>query len=67
MALRLRAVLTAARRSGHATLVLGAFGCGAFGNPAGPVAAAFRAQLAAPEFRGAFRRVVFAVLSTEEI
>ena len=43
-------------------MVLGAFGCGAFGTPAGPVAALFREALASPEFRGSFARVVFAVL-----
>jgi len=32
-------------------LVLGAFGCGAFGNPAGPVAAIFRELLTSHEFR----------------
>ena len=36
--------------------------CGAFGNPAGPVAACFREHLMSPEFRGAFAQVVFAVL-----
>ena len=59
---RIRAVLCAAQTSGHPHLVLGAFGCGAFGNPAGPVAAVFREELASPCFRGAFARVVFAVL-----
>ena len=48
--------------SGHRHLILGAFGCGAFGNPAQPVAAIFREQLASPEFRGAFARVVFAII-----
>jgi hypothetical protein len=62
VALRVRAVLHAARRSGHPHLVLGAFGCGAFGNPAGPVAAVFREQLEADEFRGAFSCVVFAII-----
>ena len=59
---RIRAVLHAACATGHPNLVLGAFGCGAFGNPAGPVAAIFRALLTSAEFRGAFDRVVFAVL-----
>eukprot|EP00811_Abedinium_folium_P008379 NODE_17744_length_927_cov_7.697500.p2 GENE.NODE_17744_length_927_cov_7.697500~~NODE_17744_length_927_cov_7.697500.p2 ORF type:complete len:178 (+),score=39.34 NODE_17744_length_927_cov_7.697500:394-927(+) len=59
---RIGAVLCAARVSGHANLVLGAFGCGAFGNPAAPVAAIFREQLASPEFRGCFERVVFAII-----
>ena len=62
VAVRIRAVLYAAAQTRHTNLVLGAFGCGAFGNPAGPVAAIFRQQLKAPEFRGAFSRVVFAVL-----
>lgn len=59
---RIRAVLHAARSTGRPNLVLGAFGCGAFGNPAGPVAAIFRDLLRSDEFRGAFKRVVFAVL-----
>ena len=52
----------AAKASGRPHLVLGAFGCGAFGNPAAPVAALFKEQLHAPAFRGAFATVVFAVL-----
>ena len=60
--LRIRAVLHAAAHAGHRNLVLGAFGCGAFGNPAGPVAAIFREQLQSPEFEGRFAKVVFAVL-----
>ena len=59
---RIRAVLYSCLQSGHTNLVLGAFGCGAFGNPAGPVAAVFREQLSSDEFRGAFSRVVFAVI-----
>jgi Microbial-type PARG, catalytic domain len=60
--LRLRSVLAAAAHTGHENLVLGAFGCGAFGNPATPVAVLFREALASPEFRGRFARVVFAVI-----
>eukprot|EP01043_Picozoa_sp_COSAG02_P062164 COSAG02_NODE_8509_length_2543_cov_2.043372_1_plen_337_part_00 len=60
--LRVRAVLHAAALSGHPNLVLGAFGCGAFGNPAEPVAAIFREQLQSAEFRGRFQRVVFAII-----
>ena len=59
---RIRSVLFAAASTGHANLVLGAFGCGAFGNPAKPVAQLFRLLLRSDEFRGRFRRVVFAVL-----
>eukprot|EP00727_Mastigamoeba_balamuthi_P013568 m51a1_g8834 hypothetical protein (347) ;mRNA; f:402120-403368 len=60
--LSVRAALHAMAVSGRDNAVLGAFGCGAFGNPAGPVAQVFREQLLSPEFRGAFRRVVFAIL-----
>lgn len=59
---RIAAVLRAAKHSGHANLVLGAFGCGAFGNPPRPVAAIFRDQLLSDEFRGAFGVVVFAII-----
>lgn len=60
--LRIRSVLHAAKHSGHPNLVLGAFGCGAFGNPTRPVAAIFREQLMSPEFRGVFSKVVFAII-----
>jgi hypothetical protein len=59
---RLRAVLHAARSTGHANVVLGAFGSGAFGNPPAAVAAIFRDELASPAFRGAFATVAFAIL-----
>ena len=60
--LRIRSVLHAAKCSGHPNLVLGAFGCGAFGNPTRPVAAIFREQLMSLEFRGVFSKVVFAII-----
>merc|ERR1712070_373511 len=41
---------------------LGAWGCGAFGNPPDLVARLFREQLSSPEFRGAFSEVVFAIV-----
>ncbi len=59
---RMRTVLQAAKASGLPHLVLGAWGCGAFGNPPYPVANLFREQLCSPEFRGAFGKVVFAVI-----
>lgn len=62
VAARVRAVLCCAAYSGHPNLILGAFGCGAFGNPAEPVAAIFREQLLSNEFRGLFARVVFAII-----
>ena len=58
----IRGVPHAARASGFAKLVLGAWGCGAFGNPPELVAKLFREQLSSPEFRGAFSNVVFAIV-----
>ena len=58
----MRAVLHAAKLSGFPNIVLGAWGCGAFGNPPGLVAELFREQLCSLEFRGSFRQVVFAVV-----
>lgn len=55
--LRVLAIMSA---FGYDGIVLGAWGCGAFGNDPGSTAAAFRDALFGP-FRGAFREVVFAV------
>jgi len=63
--LRMRAVLHAARRIGIPNLILGAWGCGMFGNPPQAVARLFWAQLASPEFRGYFEHVVFAIIGPE--
>lgn len=58
---RIGMVLALARERGHETLVLGAWGCGAFGGDPEVVSLAFRDALQG-NFRGVFRRVVFAVL-----
>ena len=59
---RVRAVLHAAKQEQVDALVLGAFGCGAFGNPPDLVAPIMVEALQSPEFRGCFRCVVFAIL-----
>jgi hypothetical protein len=59
---RIKIVLYAAQASGHANLVIGAWGCGAFGNPTIPVASLFREQLMSDAFRGSFEKVVIAIL-----
>ncbi|EIC23828.1 TIGR02452 family protein [Thiorhodovibrio frisius] len=56
---RIRRILAIARAHGYETLVLGAWGCGTFGNDPVPVAAAFHAALR--EQVGAFDEIVFAV------
>lgn len=57
---RIRRVLQIARAYGHTALVLGAWGCGAFGNDPVRTARDFRAALEG-EFDGAFSDVVFAI------
>jgi uncharacterized protein (TIGR02452 family) len=54
-------VLAIAEHQRHRTLVLGAWGCGAFRNDARMVATAIAKTLGAKRWRGAFDRVVFAI------
>jgi uncharacterized protein (TIGR02452 family) len=58
---RILKVLAAGARHGHDAMVLGAWGCGAFGNDPAEIAGLFRQALDV-NFRSAFARVVFAVL-----
>jgi uncharacterized protein (TIGR02452 family) len=57
---RIQRVLAIAQAFGYSTLVLGAWGCGAFSNDPHRTAADFRAALE-NEFRGAFSDIVFAI------
>jgi uncharacterized protein (TIGR02452 family) len=57
---RIDKVLTIAALHGHQALVLGAWGCGAFGNDAEEIADLFRAALTG-RFGDVFARVVFAI------
>jgi len=60
LAERISRVLAIAHAYGHATLVLGAWGCGAFANDPHRAARDFREALEGP-FAGAFEHVVFAI------
>jgi uncharacterized protein (TIGR02452 family) len=60
LAARIRRVLAIARVYDYSALVLGAWGCGAFGNDPARTARDFHAALAG-EFAGAFAQVVFAI------
>lgn len=63
---KLRVVLRVAATCAHRVLVLGALGCGAFGNPRGEVVACWGEVLAEEEFRGGWwEKVVFAVMEDE--
>jgi uncharacterized protein (TIGR02452 family) len=59
-------VLGIARDNGHRSLLLGAWGCGVFGNDPTLVADAFGQWLESDSFRGSFDRVVFAVYDTSK-
>jgi uncharacterized protein (TIGR02452 family) len=60
---RIARVLALGAVHGRDAMVLGAWGCGAFGGDPALVARLFREALEGP-FRGAFRRVVFAIADT---
>ncbi|MFO0890691.1 MAG: TIGR02452 family protein [Isosphaeraceae bacterium] len=61
MAGRVARVLSIAAFKGHEAVVLGAWGCGVFGNDPREIAELFRDALSGP-FRGAFARVSFAII-----
>ncbi|WP_026122881.1 TIGR02452 family protein [Nocardiopsis halotolerans] len=64
---RARGVLAVAADQGATRLVLGAWGCGVFGNRPTEVARAFATHLrGGGTFAGVFERVVFAVLDRDE-
>ena len=60
---KIRAILRMGLRHGHDSLVLGAFGCGAFRNPPEEVSELFRAVLDEDEFRDRYRLVIFAIIN----
>ncbi|MGI9110369.1 MAG: TIGR02452 family protein [Opitutales bacterium] len=60
---RIRKILTVAQANGHDSLVLGAWGCGAFGNDGHIVSELFHRTLET-EFKGAFKEVTFAIVDT---
>ena len=59
---KIRTIFRIALGNGHDSVVLGAFGCGAFMLPPEDVARQFARVLQEPEFDGRFRAVVFAIL-----
>ncbi|KAL8906877.1 MAG: hypothetical protein Q9171_006092 [Xanthocarpia ochracea] len=65
MRAKIRMVLRVAAAKGHRQLVLGALGCGAFGNPRGEVVNLWKEVFLEPEFSGGWwKDVVFAVLDS---
>ena len=62
---RIHRVLAIAQAYGYETLVLGAWGCGAFGNDPYQTACDFKSALE-NEFSGAFSNIVFAISDWSE-
>lgn len=62
METRIRSVLAVAKQNGHNSLVLGAWGCGVFGNSAFDIAQWFaEALLNDTRYSGVFEEIIFAV------
>lgn len=61
MKARIRKIIAVARSNEQKVLVLGAFGCGVFGNSPEEVARIFHDVFEEPEYKGYFKRVVFAI------
>lgn len=59
---KVRTIFRIALLHGHDSLVLGAFGCGAFKNPPEQVAAIFHEVLEEAEFKDRFRIVTFSII-----
>ena len=60
---KIRAILRVGLVKGHDSLVLGAFGCGAFCNPPQEMAQLFKEVLEESEFKDRYRLILFAILS----
>ncbi|MBR6934838.1 MAG: TIGR02452 family protein [Clostridia bacterium] len=58
---KIRTIFRIALDNGHDSIVLGAFGCGAYRLRSDEVAGLFRSVLDEPEFRNRFRKLVFAI------
>jgi uncharacterized protein (TIGR02452 family) len=63
---KLEQVLRAFKRNGREAIILGAFGCGVFGNDPQVVAKVFDVLLRSDEFAGVFKEVYFSVYGQNE-
>ena len=66
MKTRIRKIIQCAAENGYDAIILGAFGCGAFGNSTKDVAHAFREVLVDEGMRFAFEKIVFAIYSYKD-
>ena len=60
---KIRTILNAGIFWENDSLVLGAFGCGAFGTPPHLMAELFKEVLSEPLYKGRFKKIVFAILN----
>ena len=60
---KVRTILGIAAKNHHTVLILGAFGCGAFHNPASEVARIFKEELESETFKNRFEKVIFSIKS----
>jgi len=60
---RIHKIVSVAKARGHDSLILGAWGCGAFGNDGHLVAELFHRTLTV-EFAGSFKEITFAIVDT---
>jgi uncharacterized protein (TIGR02452 family) len=61
MLLRIKKILAVAKAKNQTSLVLGAFGCGVFGNNAVAIGKLFRLALEDKQFKNQFQKIVFAI------
>ncbi len=59
---KMRTIFRIALRHRHDSLILGAWGCGAFRNPPKHIASLFHEVLKEKEFKNKFRKIVFAII-----
>ena len=59
---KIRTIFRIGMDNEHDSIVLSAFGCGAFANPPAHIAKLFHQVIEEPEFKNAFRLIVFAIL-----
>ncbi|MDR0525778.1 MAG: TIGR02452 family protein [Spirochaetaceae bacterium] len=59
---KIRTILRIAGKYAHDSIVLGAFGCGAYANPPHHIASLFKEVFAEQEFKDYFRTLVFSII-----
>lgn len=60
---KIRGVMRMAAEKGHDSIILGAYGCGAFGSDPKLVSQLFKEIFLEPEFKGQFREIAFAIIN----